>query len=307
MSSVTTNPALAEQATYLHSSKPSFLGLVRGELFKAVRQWTPWIALVLLLGLILLPYLLLFTLSGLSRLIASPTHDYFYGRAAIGLALLRAFGGIAIVVVTARIIGQEYSLGTIRIVLARGVGRVQLLLAKMTAAVVLAIALLVIGLVEILLVVALQVQIISGSLNALTSLPASVWHDLGLYLLSITLSMAATILMATAISVLFRSLAGGLSGSLVWFPTDNALTLMLLLMTRLTGSTFWLNITAYLLGPNLNIMAGKLANQDGSVWNFGFGPEVSVDSNHVLLTTLIYAVIFLAVALILTWKRDVKE
>jgi ABC-2 type transport system permease protein len=312
MRSLSTTPALSEPVIAQHYARPSFFGLVRSELFKTLRQWTPWLGLIVTMGMILLAYLLFFTLGGpggisLSSLTPLPDHAYFYSRAPIGLGLLRAFGGFTILIITAHMIGQEYSLGTIRVVLARGVGRVQLLMAKLTAAVILGLAVLVIGLLENLLLAALQVQVVTGSLSALTSLPASVWHDLGLYALSVGISMLVTILTATAITVLFRSLAGGLSVSVIWFPVDNFLTLMLMLVYRLTNDTFWLNVTAYLLGPNLNTMAGVLANQRGSIWNFGLNPYVTVDSNHVLLTALIYAVIFFATALILTWKRDVKE
>jgi ABC-2 type transport system permease protein len=307
MSAVTTNSSLTEQTRSSRTARPRFIGLVRGELFKVVRQWTPWIALVLLLGIIFLPYLLMFALSGLKDLINSPGSSYFYGRAAIGFALLRAFGGIVLLIVTARMIGQEYSLGTIRVVLARGVGRVQLLLAKMAAMAILAIGLVLIGLAEIALLVTAQIQITTGSLNALTSLPASVWHDFGIYVLVILLSMGVTILLATAVSVVFRSLAGALSGSIAWFPIDNMLVLMLMLMAKLTNADFWLSVSAYLLGPNLNAMAGVLAKQEGSVWIFGFGPSVTVDSTHTLVVTLVYAVIFAVVAIGVTWKRDVKE
>ena len=41
----------------LHNSKPSFPGILRGEIFKITRQWTTWIMLVLLLGVIVLPYI----------------------------------------------------------------------------------------------------------------------------------------------------------------------------------------------------------------------------------------------------------
>lgn len=307
MSTITTSSALAEQTLHARTPRPSFIGLVRGELFKVVRQWTPWIALVLLLGIILLPYLLMFTMSDQKELINAPGAPYFYNRAAIGLALLRAFGGITLLIITARVIGQEYSLGTIRIVLARGVGRVQLLLAKMVALAIWAIFIVLAGLIETVLLTSLQVLVATGSLNALTSLPASVWHDMGIYLLAILISMGVTILMASALSVVFHSLAGALSSSIAWFPIDNMLVIMLLLMSRLTTNDFWLNVTAYLLGPNLNAMAGVLAHQDSSVWAFGFGPEVAVDSTHTLMVALVYALIFAVVAIGITWKRDVKE
>lgn len=307
MGTVITNSALTEQTIYSRNLRPSFIGLVRGELFKVVRQWTPWIALVLLLGILFLPYLIMFTDPNLKDIIDSRGNPYFYERVAAGLALLRAFGGIILLIVTARVIGQEYSLGTIRVVLARGVGRVQLLLAKIVAMVIWAIFVLAVGLAAIALLTTIQIQIATGSLNALTGLPTSVWHDLGIYLLALLISMGVTILMASAISVLFRSLAGALSGSIAWFPVDNMLVIMLLLMSRLTNSDFWLNVSGYLLGPNLNAMAGILAKQDSSVWIFGFGPEDTVDSNHVLLVALVYALIFAIVAIAITWKRDVKE
>ncbi|HVU67264.1 MAG TPA: hypothetical protein VHD63_09050 [Ktedonobacteraceae bacterium] len=307
MSTITTDTPLTRQERSLRSSRPSFFGLVGGELFKVMRQWTPWIALVLTLGIVFLPYLIMFTNSDLKELIQRPGHGYFYGRVAACLGLLRAFGGIALLIIIARMIGQEYSLGTIRIVLARGVGRVQFLLAKITAAVICALFILLVGLAEMALLTTVQIQIATGNLDALTSLPTSVWHDLGLYLLAVMSSMGVTILMASAVSVVFRSLAGALSGSIAWFPIDNMLVIMLLLLSRLTNSDFWTNVSAYLLGPNLNVMAGMLANQDSPAWSFGFGPQVAVDGTHTLIVTLVYAVIFAVIAIGFAWKRDVKE
>src|SRR2546429_1109115 len=67
-------------------------------------------------------------------------------RAQSGLAILRAFGGIFLIILTARVIGLEYQLGTIRILLARGVGRLQLLLVKLLTIVLVALLILVVGL-----------------------------------------------------------------------------------------------------------------------------------------------------------------
>ncbi len=220
---------------------------------------------------------------------------------------MRIFGGFFILILTARTIGQEYQLGTIRIVLARGVGRVQLLLAKLAAIALWAIALMVIGLVLNTLWTLFQVQVVTGSLSAITSLSSTVWHDMGTYVLTILVSMGVTILMATSITVLFRSMAGGLSASIAWFPVDNIVGIVLVIAFELTKNDFWKNISAYLLGPNLNVMAGAVANIQRRAWAFGTGPLVTVDGTHTLVVSAVYAVIFAAVAIGLTWKRDVKE
>lgn len=113
--------------------------------------------------------------------------------------------------------------------------------------------------------------------------------------------------MATAITVLVRSLAGGLSASIAWFPADNVVGVILTIASGLTRSAFWQNISAYLLGPNLNIMAGAVANQQRGAWMFGQAPLVPVDGTHTLLVAAVYSLIFAVIAFTLTWKRDVKE
>ena len=114
-------------------------------------------------------------------------------------------------------------------------------------------------------------------------------------------------LMATAVSVLGRSLTFGLSLALAWFAVDNIGTIFLYLAYRLTHSDFWLNVTAYLLGPILNIMPKALITSKTEITTIGAQPYVTVDGAHTLWVTLVYAVIFAVVAIVLTWRRDVKE
>jgi ABC-2 type transport system permease protein len=62
------------------------------------------------------------------------------------LLVLRVFIGFFLIILTANVIGREYQLGTVRILLARGIGRVQLLLAKVSAVVIVALFTLLIAL-----------------------------------------------------------------------------------------------------------------------------------------------------------------
>ena len=313
MSTTITTSTSTEKYTARHAVKPSFFGLVRGELFKARRQLTTWIMFALTLVMVCVPYLFVYKDSSLKDAITSPNADYFISLAPVGLAVLRIFSGFFLAILTARMIGQEYSQGTIRIILARGVGRVQLLLAKWTAIVTWAVIVLVLGLALSLLMVAIQVQVATGSLTPLTSLDASIWSAYGLYVLSVAISMGATILMASAVTGLLRSLAGGMTFSIIWFPADNIIVGILTIAFLVTKSTFWTDVSAYLLGPNLNVMAGLIAKQNHQVWMFGAPPAtppistITVDGTHTLVVTAVYAAIFLFVALFFTWKRDVKE
>jgi len=106
-----------------------------------------------------------------------------------------------------------------------------------------------------------------------------------------------------------RSLTFGLSASLVWVPLDNFGALLLNVLATLTHNNVWRITTAYLLGPLLNHLPDELLPHDvlGNFASFGAPPLVSVDTAHALSVIGAYALIFLALALGTTWKRDIQE
>ncbi len=302
---MSTTVSSIEQQQRVHSVTPSFFGMLRGELFKISRRWATWIMLVMLLGIICLPYLVRFTVPTVKDTIQKTPTAFFYSDMSSNLSVLRVFAGFVLIVLTAQVIGLEYQLGTIRVLLARGAGRLQLLAAKLLALVIIALLLFIGGILVNTLLSLAFVSVLIGNLNALNGLPASFWSDTQTYMLTILISMGATILMATAASVIGRSLTIGLSAALCWFAADNFGVIMMLLANRLTHNDFWNNATAYFLGPNLNIMPTALTKP--SVLSIGITPLVNVDGNHTLLVTLVYALIFTIVSIVLTWRRDVKE
>jgi ABC-2 type transport system permease protein len=285
--------------------RPSFFGIVRGEIFKVTRMWSIWISLVITLGFIFLPYLLTLTVKSQGTLLKSQPLQFFYDSAGQNLFVLRVFIGFFLLILTANVFGREYQLGTIRILLARGVGRLQLLFAKLLAVVVIALFVLAIGLIINVLLQALQMSVLAGNFDGLKALDAGFWHDMGIYLLTILISMGVTILLTVAMTALGRSFVFGLSVSLAFFPVDNIGVIFMRLAYSLTQNDFWHNITAYFLGPNLNAMPASIMPVHFE--NFGFSPLVAVDGTHTLVVALVYGVIFLVAAIILTWKRDVKE
>src|SRR5713101_6072417 len=113
MSTASTTDTIMTSASAMHTAKPSFLGMLRGELFKVPRQWITWIMAVLLLGIITLPYLVRLTVPDIKNTIDHTALQFFYQDMESDLTILRAFGGIFLLVLTPYVIGLEYQLGTI--------------------------------------------------------------------------------------------------------------------------------------------------------------------------------------------------
>lgn len=299
----------------LRSAKPSFFGLVRGEFLKVMRQWSTWILLILLLGVTVLPYIIETVRPRFQADLTNATLSVYYDQMSVGLSVLRVFTGFFLLIVTSRMIGQEYQQGTIRVLLSRGVGRLQLLFAKLFTLAIIALVVLVVGVLLNMLLNIILISGIAGNLNSLGKLTSQFWSDAGIYTLFVLLNMGVTILLATAAAVIGRASVFGIAAALAFFPLDNFGTVIMMLAYRVTHSDFWLSITAYFLGPNLNQMPSALTGNRAS--SIGLGPLYSagpdgthgilVDGTHTLVVAAVYAAIFAAVAIWLTWKRDVKE
>ena len=291
--------------TQFHSATPSFAGILRGEIFKVTRQWTTWIMLILLACFLIGPYLLMLAGQNAKASLDTAPLPFLLQRVEANLTVLRVFSGFFLLILSARVIGLEYQLGTIRILLARGVSRLQLFGAKLLAIVIFALLVLIGGLLLDALLTIATVAILAGNLNALNALTSTFWSDTWLYIVTIMISMGATILLGAAMNAIGRSQVFGLSASLVWFPADNIGTIVMLLAFRLTHNNFWQNVTGYFLGPILNNMPTYLL--PGEPLTIGAQPLVTISSTQALLVTLAYCVIFAGVAIVLTWKRDVQE
>ena len=289
------------------ATRASFPGMMRGEMRKVMRLC--WLMLALMLVGFLGYFFLGANLSGLKAdLQHTPLHFLYYSLES-NMVAIRILGGIFLLVLTSFVIGREYQYGTIRILLARGAGRVQLLLAKLALLALVALSLVALFMVLILLLTCLQMLILVGNLDAFRALTPTFWSNAGLDLLAVLISLGATILLAAAMNALGRSLTFGLSASLIWFPLDNIGSPLLNLLAHLTHSNFWLSVSSYLLGPLLNRLPDMLlpaADRSGFA-SFGTEPLVAVSSTHALLVISVYVLLFIVLAFIPTWKRDVRE
>jgi len=309
MSTAVTVTPSAPIATPLHSARPSFVGIVRGELFKVSRQISTWVLAVLYLGAICLPYLVLLGSGRIKTQVRDDPMSALYSVLGVDMVILKVFGGALIIIVTARLIGMEYSGGTIRVLLSRGVGRLQLLFGKLTALALIALGIAVVTLLLDLLLTVVLLLATVGNLDLFKSATSAYWSDAGMYLLLALVSIGVTILMATAVTVVGRSLILGLTVALVWYPAENFSIIFLVLGQRLTNSDFWYLLSGNFLGLNLNAMPAIILPQRASpATNFSFStPLVPVDGGHTLLVTALFAIAFAIVSIVLTARRDVKE
>lgn len=288
--------------------RPAFFDVLDGELFKISRQWTTWIFALGIYVMMTGGYVVALTTPLLKTGLDLVPLAVLYQMMTNGLLVVRVFGGTFLIILTARLIGMEYSGGTIRVLLGRGVGRLQLLGAKLLAVSLVALAILVVGVLYNGILACALLLVVRGNLSALSALDGPFWADTWLYIVSIVISMGATILMAAAVTAIARSFAAGLAAGLSFFAADNIGLIFFLLANRVTNSDFWLKITGLLLGPNLNEMPkALLPGVPENATRALQGPLTYVDGQHTLLVTAVWSVAFLAAAVALTWRRDVTE
>jgi ABC-type transport system involved in multi-copper enzyme maturation permease subunit len=299
----TAGAAVAERAP-----RPSFFGVMRGEWIKVSRQWTFWIMLGLMVGGYILFTLVLAGGGNLAERIQRAPLQVLYTFMESDLFLLRVFWGMMLIILTARLIGMEYSGGTIRVLLARGVGRLQLLFAKLSVITLIALIGGVLLIVFSTLCALLAVEATTHSLDVLKAADATFWVNTRAYIGSVLVSMGDSILLAAAVTTVTRSLAAGLSVSIAWFPVDNFSILLLVLGDRLTHWDFWSLLSGDFLGLNLNAMPTLvLSNPALSVVSSFLIPLTPVTANHTLLVAGIYAAAFLVVMVAMAALPDVKE
>lgn len=286
-------------ATFASDIRPSFAGLVRSALLKIWYLRMTWILLAICLAFTLLSFTLQrsTTITGQSL----PALDRLYIIASMPWIATRAFGGIFQMVITAYLIGIEYQRGTIRIILSRGVGRVQLLLSQL-------IAVLIVGL--LLLCTWAMINIlgsffIAQATGVLQAANAEFWREMGLYLFTILINMCITTLMAMAMAAIGRSLTFGMTAALSWFAADNMIGFALHNIAITTHNDFLNSLAGYLPGPILNVLPEKIGlsqlPQQGNLL------DPSIGGAQALLLLLAYGVLFLIVSLLITRKKDIQE
>lgn len=283
--------------------RPSFVGAVRGEILKLARMKATWV----MVGFAVLLFLIVLGAFASEPNARASLHDnphaWFVLRLNIFTTVFNAGSGIFLLIAAARLVAMEYSAGTIRVLLGCGTGRLQLLGAKFLTLGLAGLALLSVYLLASTVYVYATVVAWEGSFSPIANL-ASAGHDLGLNLVLALISIGINILLGTTAAVIGRSLAFGLGAALAFFPADNFGTIVLSLLNRLTNQHLWNDVSAYLLGPNLNLLQSLLLPGQRAAFA---EPLIKVDATHALVVVGIYAAVFLLLSIVLTARRDVLQ
>jgi ABC-2 type transport system permease protein len=298
--------AASRAASSAKTLRPSFFGAVRGELLKLTRQRSLWVMLVAGALLFAFVSLAIFSTDNIRTGLKSAPLVTYYNFLDIFGTLFTTGSGIVLLITASRLFGMEYSSGTIRILLARGTGRIQLYFAKLAALALLGLLLLA-GFLAVAfgMIYAFAISV-TGSFSSLTTLPAIAYTDLEATVLVGLISIGVSILLGSTAAILGRSLSFGIAAAMAFFPADNFGTIILGLMARITHIDTWNKVTAYLLGPNLNLLASKL--EPGRQVRPAFAtPNVAVSSEHVWIVVGVYAAVFLLASIVLLLRRDVLE
>lgn len=286
--------------------RPRFGGTFRGEVIKVSRQLSFWLMAVA--GLVILGVITLAVTSsqGIQDQLTTAPTAWAYGARDVFGTVFQIGMGIFLLIVGSRLIGMEYS-GTIRIIYARGTGRLHLLLAKMLTLAVIGVVGLVLYSIVVGTIVALLTISWTGHLDPLQHISNEFWQDLGRWALVQGMSMGIAILMAAAAAGIGRGLAFAIAASLAFFPADNFSVILELLAARATRHDHpWLDISQYQLGPNLNTVLNLL--EPGHHARAAFAtPLTPVDLTHALAVIGAFAVGLAAIAVFRAVRPDVLE
>jgi ABC-2 type transport system permease protein len=285
---------------------PSFFGIVRGEAIKVSRQLSFWLMLAGAFVLLGITVVGISTAQNLPEIAKNDASVFARQMLELYGTIFQIGSGILLLIVGSRLIAMEYSSGTVRIAYARGVGRLQLLVAKLVLLAIIGIVLMA-GYVLVVGAIATALyDSYTGGLAGLGNLGVF-WEDFRYWVLVQGISMGVVILLAAAAAGLGRALAFAMAASLAFFPLDNFLVGIMALTARATKhDSPWTNITEYLLGPNLNVVRGLLVPDHSA--QSAFAPPLNpIDSKHALIVIGVWAAVFAVVAVVRTVRPDVLE
>ncbi len=285
--------------------------LMRSEFFKLRKRMMTWVVALILVGLIVLLYSVLWSVSGRVTTFGSE-HQFtgeqlrralfLSGSVPFSLEIVGTFGVLLAVVLAAGAVGSEYSWGTVRLVATASPGRLRSIGAKLIV---------VFGLVVAGMLLAILTAVVYSSVITFSSGGADFSFVTGAFIRDQFESLGRTLFvlvpyigLAFGAAVVGRStLAGAGAGIGVAFMEPLVGGLMRL------GDEPWKTIPNYFMNANAQVILLQNALPD-VLPRFGPGRDELVRRNAnspevAALVLVVYAAVFLAVAFYVYRRRDI--
>ena len=225
--------------------------------------------------------------------------EYFVlpGSLAIGLGVAHSIGVILVMILGASTMGVEYGWGTLRTLLAKGVGRWQFLVAKGLSVILMS---------GVGLLIA-SLSVVVGSLIAALTLDdgggladVGEWSTVGVMFGKAAYGLAPYAILALFVTVLTSSSSMGIAISLAYYFLE------LILVQIMSGLFEWSsNISDYLLGPNISAWMTESSvvttGSDSGLAGIGDLPGTV----HAFVTLLVYMAVLGGAALWLILRKDI--
>jgi ABC-type transport system involved in multi-copper enzyme maturation permease subunit len=229
----------------------------------------------------------------------------------LSITVINFVGTISLIILTGSIVGSEYGIGTIRLMLTRGPTRTQFFLAKIGSIIIC---------ILITLFVLILVGIIVGALFNLTtgiavnfSFFTGEWvvHAI-LYVLIAALGLSVYAMIALCLATLGKTTAAGIAGALIWWFLESVLGAVLTgvgFLNQGPVGDFLDSIPDYFIGNNL---AALYDHQNHYLIN-GARQAVSITNPHdisdihAMIVLTVYLVAFIGIAWWANQQRDVTN
>jgi ABC-type transport system involved in multi-copper enzyme maturation permease subunit len=239
--------------------------------------------------------------ANLTAVIAAPLHLPTSLTTTVGL--IDSLGLVLIVVLAGAIVGGEYGVGTIRVLLTRGPTRTQYLLAKMLALLVC---------IAITVVILLPVGIIVGALyNLGTGIGVDFSFFTGdwvlhavVYILLAVLNLFIYALIALWVATMGKSTAAGIAGGVLWWFLEALLGPILTAIGNSSQSGFGNFLKAvpdYFVGNNI----GALLTEQSHYVTASAGSSSTIPDWRAWLVIAAYLVVILGITWLVSRSRDI--
>jgi len=276
--------------------------LVRAEILKLRKRWATWIVLGALIGVMGLIYLVIAISGGGARPEAAVLITRFPGAFGILNQLVFGLGSLLAIAWAAALAGSDWTWGTVRVVMARGEGRVRYVLAK---AIALGLALLVAVLVAY--AVGLVFVVLAGSALGVQPPDPFAPRVSGGFVQSLAVGIPVLLERAAigfAVAIVLRSQLAGVVVGILLSIGEGILTTVLVALSFRAGEPAAAGVSWYQLLP-FGVGDSLIAAAPGTSGNLGtiFGEPAPAELAAVLV--FVYLGIALAAAAVAAARAEI--